>query len=174
MKLPDRFHPGRHRRPVEIAPELMDARAEDALLSSNDLDDEGAAVPDLTNKVMGRLGYMQAAPAVAARRRRQRWINRGLLSCVVCLFGAGVVLVMPRVPGARGPEATTMPAAVGQSIGQRHEHADRTFELIRGLIDAPAEQAPDVSAEGVIVEPPPSDEIAPDVDRSAIAEVRWL
>jgi hypothetical protein len=180
-----RFHP-RPRRSAD-QPRPVDAELVDRLLA-HEPDILDASSPDLTHRVMGQLGYMKASPLVVARRRRQRWFNRALLGCGILVFGAGVVVLSPALPGARGPHATTMPAAVERSIGRHQEQADRTLDVIRSLFVAPEDGAsqaqpswPIDAGESSFPAPTwgvedgqPSDEIAPDVDQSAIAAVRWL
>ena len=180
MRLWGRLHL-RPRRPSHD-PRPVDADVVERVIEQHPVAPDMQA-PDLTHRVMGRLGYMKASPAVAARRRRQRWISRGLLACGLLMFGAGVVALMPALPGARAPHATTMPAAVERSFDRHQEQADRTLEVIRGLLIQPTAAPPDRIGEEPEMrptppagtdQPSPNDEIAPDVDRSAIAAVRWL
>ena len=122
-----------------------------------------AASPDLTRPIMGRLGYMKAAPGVVRRRRIRRWVNRLTLAAV----GLLVVVVAARMhesgPHARRAAGPTIPAAIGSDVNRHQQRIRGTIQLIREF--APA--APTDS-------PPPDDALDEDVDRSAVGPFRWV
>jgi len=121
------------------------------------------ASPDLTRPIMGRLGYMKAAPGVVRRRRIRRWVNRLTLAAL----GLLLVVVAGRVhesgPHARRVAGPTIPAAIGNDVNRHQQRIRGTIQLIREF--APA--APTDS-------PPPEEALDEDVDRSAVGPFRWM
>jgi hypothetical protein len=127
---------------------------------------ESGAGPDLTGPIMGRLGYMRAAAGAVRRRRRRRLAGR--VALVAAGFVAvGIGLQAHRMgPEARGVGAPTLQEAIGHDLDRQQQRLNRTIEWIRELAPpAPVETGPDAPFEGPIDE---------DVDRSAVAPVRWL
>jgi len=122
-----------------------------------------AASPDLTRPIMGRLGYMRAAPRVVRRRRIRRWVNRLTLAAVALL----VVVVAGRVhessPRARRAAGLTIPAAVGSDVNRHQQRIKGTIQLIREI--APPAPTDTPSSEDTLDE---------DVDRSAVGPFRWM
>lgn len=136
------------------------------------------AAPDMTRSIMGRLGYMRVPPQVAQRRRVRRLAAR----CAVVLLALGAIGVGVQVhnasPGTRGPAEVTIPAAITNDV-QQHQHrmhnAWRVLQEMTPTIDHAdwTVPAPETRPDGAAPEQAPSmfDE---DVDRSAIAPVRWI
>lgn len=124
--------------------------------------------PDLTGPIMGRLGYMHAAPAVVKRRRRRRTIMRG----VTCLMAGGVIGAALYVhaigPDARRARGTSIPDAFWREVELRQSGFDRAIQTIRGLTPVFAPAAPG-DEPGAI-----EWEFDEDADRSAIGPVRCL
>ena len=121
-----------HRRRHNPAPHRR--RREEALpgFVAEALRRPGSA-PDLTRAIMGRLGYMRAAPRVVRRERLRRNLGRGLFSlALIALLGVAVHL-HEQSPLARRPAEVTLPAAIRNDL-DRHPQQDV------GLAVAPSQQ----------------------------------
>ena len=70
------------------------------------------AAPDLTSRIMGRLGYMRCHAAAASHHRRRRAISRLGLAGLAGLTLAGALLVRQNSELVRRPDALTIPAAI--------------------------------------------------------------
>jgi hypothetical protein len=126
-------------------------------------------VPDMTRRIMGRLGYMHASSNAVRRARRQRWFNRIIGTCAMALLALGFFLMHQHSNAVRTPAEVTLPAAIGNDLQQqqhRIEHVIRTFQQI-----APTVPATHVQPQ----EHEPADEpIDQRIDESAVAPVRWV
>jgi hypothetical protein len=124
--------------------------------------------PDLTRSIMGRLGYMQAAPRAAQRRHRRRAIGRALMTMAAALLVVAGLHIHEQGPDARRPAGPTIPSAIGQEIDAQQQRLQRAIQTIQNLAPSPSEpqQQP---TDGEYYE-----EIDPDVDESGIGPVRWL
>jgi hypothetical protein len=116
--------------------------------------------PDLTRKIMGRLGYMKATPHVARRRRIRRWVNRLALCAAALIVVVGGARVHESGPYARRPAAPTIPKAIGNDVSLHQQRIKGTIRMIRTL-------APTAPSR-------PDDALDEEVDRSAIGPFRWL
>lgn len=122
--------------------------------------------PDLTRRIMGRLGYMQVPPAVAKRRRIQHLAGRAALVCVACVSAWVGVLAFQSSPEARGPLELTMPSAVRSDFQDSQQHMNSVIQLLRQLPPVIEVDGIDDDAELLYLDE--------DVDRSAVAPVRWV
>jgi len=126
---------------------------------------QGGTAPDLTQRIMGRLGYMKASPRVVRRRITRRWCARALLCAAIVAF-AGIGLRLQeyevRVQRRGGP---TIPAALGRDVDIHHRRVQRSIQTIRNLVPRLPESS---------VSDDPSPDIDEDIDRSAIGPFRWL
>lgn len=137
------------------------------------------SAPDLTRKVMGRLGYMAVKPDVAQRHRRQRHFARsGIVIAGFLAVGIGIVMHNSS-PDARRPLEMTLPAAVGQDLESSQQRMGEMFRSLRLLtpsLDPPADTQPDSFHRPI--ESPSQDggmELMDDaINRSAIAPMRWV
>lgn len=91
--------------------------------------------PDLTRRIMGRLGYMQAAEVVVQRRRRQRWFARAGIVLAGCLALAVGWQVHQQSDVVRQPAELTLPAALQQDMEERGKQFHRTLESLRDFHD---------------------------------------
>lgn len=121
--------------------------------------------PDLTRNIMGRLGYMQATPAVSRRRCMQRWLGRASLLCTTFVVGWLGVMAFQASPEARRPMESTIPSAIHSDLQQQQNQINSVIQLLREL--PPRLSAP-VGEEGEILY------IDEEIDQSAVAPVRWV
>ena len=153
IRLPDNT-PDRHRlQRTEAATEALERRVVQEL-------SRRTPSPDLTRTIMGRLGYMKAAPHVVRRRRIRRWINRLSLCALALIVVAGGAQVHESGPYARRPQGPTIPAAIGNDLNLHQQRIKGTIRMIRTLAPAAPSRSDDVLDE--------------EVDRSAIGPFRWL
>lgn len=124
-----------------------------------------AGAPDLTRSIMGRLGYMQVSPAVARRRRLQRWLRRASLVCVAGVAGWLGVLTFLSSPESRQPADFTMPSAVNNDFQNQQHRMNSVIQLLREL--PPVIEQNEADEADVLY-------LDEDVDRSAVAPVRWV
>jgi hypothetical protein len=122
-----------------------------------------APSPDLTRSIMGRLGYMKAAPGVARRRRIRRWTNRLTLCAAALLVAALASRVHELSPSARRAENLTIPGAIENDVSRHERNIRGTIRLIREL----APPAPTKTS-------PSADVLDEDVDSSAMGPFRWM
>jgi hypothetical protein len=136
------------------------------------------SAPDMTRRIMGRLGYMQVSPAVARRARRRRWARRGLLGAAFAATMFVGLEVRQQGPEIRRPTAPTVPGAIGTDLQQHQERFSRTIQLIRGLTPSTPAAAPAGSEEGATTPEPEAEQEAPaldeTIDRSGLGPVRWV
>ncbi len=137
------------------------------------------SAPDLTRKVMGRLGYMAVPPDVAQRHRRLRHFARsGIVLAGFLAVGIGIFMHNSS-PEARRPLEMTLPAAVGQDLESSQQRMGEMFRSLRRLtpsLELPAESHPD-SFRRPNESPSQDDgtELMDDaINRSAIAPMRWV
>ena len=97
--------------------------------------------PDLTGRVMRRLGYAAAQGALARSRRRRRRIARVLAGAAVLTFcGLGVWLHYR----AAAPAHPTIPSAIRHDLEQHRRTIGRAIRTIRELPpEFPPEFPPD-------------------------------
>lgn len=133
--------------------------------------------PDFTRSIMGRLGYMKAAPAAVRRRRIRLWANR---VGVVVLTGAALLVSMhlyEHSPQARRPDGPTIPAALGRDLQQQQHRLGTMIHTIRSL-------SPRIEFEPILEEDEGDNEnewfdegpdaLPEDVNQSSIAPIRWV
>ena len=121
--------------------------------------------PDLTRSIMGRLGYMQASPVVVRRKKLQRWLGRLSLVCVSGVVGWVGVIAYQSSPEARRPFVDTMPSAIHSDLQYQQHHFNSVIQMLREM--PPRIEFNDADDAHM----PHVDE---DVDRSAVAPVRWV
>lgn len=104
---------------------------------------DGPRAPDLTERVMRRLGLPAVTPREATRRRRRRALLRAALCVVFAAAGGLAVMLLWSQPG---PSAPTIPAAIRHDLQEHGRTIDRTIRSIRGLggqlpaVETPAPQ----------------------------------
>lgn len=135
--------------------------------------------PDLTRRVMGRLGYMQVKPAVARQHRRRRVFARsGVVVAGLLAVGIGIVMHNSS-PQARRPMEMTLPAAAGQDLESSQQRMGDMFRSLRMLTPSFGE----TTGEPREIHRAPSESPAEDagtpqmddaINRSAIAPMRWV
>jgi len=156
IRLPDNT-PDRHRpQRTGTATEALEQRLLQEL-------SRRTSSPDLTRTIMGRLGYMKAAPQVVRRRRIRRWVSRLALCALALIVVAGGAQVHESGPYARRPAGPTIPAAIGNDVNLHQQRIKGTIQMIRNL----APMAPTAPGR-------PDDVLDEEVDRSAIGPFRWL
>jgi hypothetical protein len=97
----------------------------------NDLD--VAYAPDLTRRIMGRLGYMQVSPRIARRRRMMRWASRAGV-CMAAALAIGIGLhVYENTADLRQPEGATIPAAITIDLQTQQHRLGSVIQTIRNL-----------------------------------------
>jgi len=131
--------------------------------------------PDLTPSIMGRLGFVQMSAAATRRRRFRAAALRGTMCLAAFAVVAAGIIMHDTV---RRPSVDpSIPAAIGNDLN----HLRRTIQSIRNLAPRPdRSRSSDGSADdarwggyggqGYRT----NDVIDEDVDRSAIAPVKWL
>lgn len=158
----------------EPVPDLLDALRDEAVR------DGGA--PDLTGRVMGRLGYMRSAPAVRTRRRRRRAIARGLAACSAIGLLVLVSAMLDAAGRTRAPEGPTIGEAVGRDLAVRRAEFAGTFAGLRRIGErlapgagtttndeaASTNDATTVEADPLPAKPAPEDALGP-VSRRMLA-----
>jgi hypothetical protein len=124
-----------------------------------------ATCPDLTRTIMGRLGYMRVAPAVARRRRIRRWAARGSVLAMTLLMVLAGIAVFNQSDAVRRPHEVTLPAALSHDVEQQQQ---RFGTLIRVLQDStPKHERTHLS----LPVPVSADEREHDADREPAREV---
>lgn len=94
------------------------------------------ATPDLTRKIMGRLGYMQVKPQAARRHRAQRGMRRaGLLAAAALALGVGL-RIFERTPDARHPAEAVIPAALGNDLQRQQQNLGAVIRTLRNVTPA--------------------------------------
>lgn len=130
--------------------------------------------PDLTRNIMGRLGYMKVTPAVARRRRVQRWSARFALIAMSLAVGYVGVVAFKASPDARIPHEITIPAAISSDVNQKQHRINSVIQILRELpprLELDSTSPPD--GQPVPPEPDWPHLFDDDVDRSAVGPMRW-
>ena len=118
--------------------------------------------PDLTRRIMGRLGYMAVSPEIARRRRWRLWQQRLFL----CAGGLAVIalgfVVHQNGTHARRPAANSIPQALERDVDRQRKQFERTFQTICSLVP--------------VIEPVDVDEAEDTVEELewSAGPVRWL
>ncbi len=86
--------------------------------------------PDVTGRVLARLGLARPRSPEARRRRLSRGARRVLLCAAAVSAGAGALLLHRAAAATRSP-AATVAAAVERQIGRQRDTVDRALEGIR-------------------------------------------
>ncbi len=105
--------------------------------------DAAGPVPDVTDDVMARLGFVRISPEQAKRVRRRRWAFR---ACVLTMLGVaayGSFLVRDAsLQAQREAEGPSISAAFGQDVSRRASNLQGAVHLLRqsvvGHHDGPA------------------------------------
>ena len=129
--------------------------------------------PDLTRSIMGRLGFMQASPQVIHRYRIRRRISRTLFTLAMASVILAAFHLHQNSPQARRPEGQTLPAAIGSGINHHQNGLSNVIRAIRNLTPPVEEQPDSVDLPDAAPNSGPT-ELNEDIDRSAIAPVRWV
>jgi hypothetical protein len=118
--------------------------------------------PDFVPSVMGRLGFMHASPNVVRRRKlARRWRRAAWMTMAVCTIGAGT-LVLHHGAGSRRPSGPTISEALGNDVQRQRDGIGSVIKTIRRL--APPRPPSSAGESG----------LDPEVDRSAVAHVKWV
>jgi hypothetical protein len=121
--------------------------------------------PDLTRRIMGRLGYMRADQAAARRARRRRWLNRASGAAVMALTLLVAVHVHNQGAAARRPAGPTIPTAVRDELRQQKERLDSLFQWLDRLwLPESARPAPDEAPPHGDDALPPPPRLGPQLD----------
>jgi len=134
-------------------------RPEDTLLSS--LRDDRKS-PDLTRRIMGRLGYMRAAPDAAKRERRRRVIRRASWMTALLIVAAACVQIQMHRSALHGERPVPLSEAVSHDLAAQRVQVHRLFDSLRRVAPGPAARE--------IAE----DAISPELNASARGPARWL
>ncbi|UCD75300.1 MAG: hypothetical protein JSV91_16135 [Phycisphaerales bacterium] len=134
---------------------------------------QSARAPDMTRSIMGRLGFMHASPRVARRYRIRRRINRALFTLAMVTVILAAVQVHQHSPQARRPVDQTLPAAIGSGLNHHQNGLSNVIRTIRNLAP-PVQERPAAADQPDAVPASLPVELDEDVDRSAIAPVRWV
>lgn len=118
------------------------------------------SAPDVTRSVMGRLGYMRAAPAVVRRAGRRRCCARAGMTLAAALAIAIGVTVHQRSETVRRPSDVTLPGALQRDVEQRDTQFRRAIDFLRAI--------PARSGEGIEQRRPH------DTVHVAMGPMRWL
>ena len=99
--------------------------------------------PDLTRSIMGKLGYMKAAPRVVRRNRNRRHVKRGLIG-VAAFIALGVgIFIHNSGPDARRQVGPTLSEAVSHDILKQQQRIGNVIDAFRNLTPASfTEQTP--------------------------------
>ncbi len=130
-----------------------------------------SAAPDVTRRVMGRLGYMRVADSVARRRRRNLWLQRG--ACILMMAAVTVTAwrIYDSSAAVRGPAEVTVPGAIMHDAHQRQSQFQTLIQSIR-------QQAQPVQPDGQLpvesVQEESEFQPTDDVNRSAGAPGQWV
>lgn len=117
--------------------------------------------PDLTRRIMGRVGFMRSTPGVSFRRYRGRLLRRGGWCIAFFLIVAAAIQIHVQRIGLPAEGAMPLPQAVGHDISRQRDCIFRALETIRRA-------APESSTLRQL------ETISPEVDSSAVGPVRWL
>lgn len=105
----------------------------DLVDSTFGLSDVSAPAPDMTRRIMGRLGYMQISQGASRRRRLRLWGQRsGIVLAAALALGVGV-RVFESSSDIRRPEGPTIPAAIGNDLQRHQQHLGDVIKRIRTL-----------------------------------------
>ncbi len=90
--------------------------------------------PDLTRRIMGRLGYMPVSAKIAKRHRNRRWANRlGLLAAAALAFGVAFE-VYEHGSDVRRANDLTIPRAIGTDFQNHQDRIGNVIHTIRNLV----------------------------------------
>lgn len=154
----DGRHPDRR-----LPKEQVDPVSADAFISRLD---DGLTAPDMTRAIMGRLGYMRAAPSARRRHRLQRWGSRAgivLAAAFALTIGFRALQAGNEV---RRPAGPTIPAAIQRDLQQQQDNFGSTIQMIRGLQPRMAPSAAPGAGE-------PTPQLKDDVNRTS-SLMRWV
>lgn len=130
---------------------------------------ETPAAPDVTRRVMGRLGYMRVSDPVARRHRRRRWIRRGVCIAVMAVTAGAGWRTYDTSSAVRAPAEMTVPGAIILDAHQRQMQFRSLFQSIQLQTPAP-QPADDSPVQSSQEQSWPTD----DVNRSAGAPGQWV
>jgi len=91
------------------------------------------AAPDMTRRIMGRLGYMRASERAIARARQRRLLNRAAVALVVLLCGWIGLKFYEFGSWTRKPDAVTLPTAIGVDLARHEQRLDSAMQTIHRL-----------------------------------------
>lgn len=149
-----------------------DHRREDADRRLTEAMAQPVAGPDLTRRIMGRLGYMQVSRRIARRRALERWAGRAALTAVAAVaLGLGL-RVYQSSPELRRPSGPTIPDALSNDLQRQQHRIGNVIRTIRTLSPQRPSDAPAESADPC--EPPSPPAHNEDVNEWSIAPMRWV
>ena len=135
-----------------------------------------AAAPDLSQTIMGRLGYQRISPQTSRRRRLIARANRaGILMVAAIAFAIGW-RVFETSPQIRRPAESTIPDAINHDVQMQQQRLERAIRNIR-TISTPRLRIDSENTDGGANDadrPRFQREFEEDVNRSTIAPVRWV
>lgn len=123
----------------------------------------GMSGPDLTDRIMTRLGYRRLDAAAARRRAVRRWMGRLVMACVLVAGAAFAWQTHQSSDRARRPSGPTLEQAVESSAKEREETLRAWVRTVRMVRDRIGVQESDM-------EPAASD---PPADGNALIAPWW-
>lgn len=89
--------------------------------------------PDMTRSIMGKLGYMKAAPRVVRRNRIRRHVKRGLVG-VAAFIALGVgIFIHNNGPDARRQVGPSLSEAVNHDILMQQQRIGNVIDTFRNF-----------------------------------------
>lgn len=87
--------------------------------------------PDLTRKIMGRLGYMRVVDEVARARRRTKWLRRCAMCAAIGMALYAGFRVYETSDAVRRPAEVTVPSAFIHDVGEQQQRLQNMFDVFR-------------------------------------------
>jgi hypothetical protein len=132
------------------------------------------STPDMTRKIMGRLGYMRVSPTMARRQRVRSWLGRAGTFFVAAVAVAIAARVYEDSNTVRRTMDVTVPAAIGSDF-QEHQHrignVIRTFRHLTAPPSYPAVEEQSAPAETELNAPGDADH---DLVEPGLLAFRWV
>lgn len=137
-----------------------------------DLLRSGGPSPDLSGRIMNRLGYMRVDSEVARRQRYRRAAARAGVAMLVCVMAVVAFQARGIRSDARQPAEVTLPNALDQVGHDVSRQRDRLGRLLQHIQVVPADPAVDKRQEDdeeSLDELPLDDE----VNQSGLLPYKW-
>lgn len=97
----------------------------------NEQFDLSHTAPDLTRKIMGRLGYMRVSEEIARKHRRKKWAGRGMILAGLAAALFAGYRVYEASDSVRKPAEVTVPAALINNVSEQQQKFQNMFDVIR-------------------------------------------